>query len=166
MFDGHLGAYEPGRPQGDPGQSARGARHHPPEDSNAPPPARVPSSRTLARLRDKTEAAARAAAAAEALAKQVQSGLRTPPGRLFAVDANGLVLRGPAGGIGTSERVVRTLEPFSAGGRHSAATLLTAGGWASEAALCEALASLGPKLAAVGLRICRRKVGQRIARVR
>ena len=65
----------------------------PAEDPNAPPPARVPSSRTLARLREKAEAARRAAAAATVLAKQVQPGLRAPPGRLFALDAKALVLR-------------------------------------------------------------------------
>ncbi len=138
----------------------------PAEDPNARPPARVPSSRTIARMREKAEAAARAAAAAQTLARQVQPGLRAPPGRSFAVNVEALVLRGPKGGIGTSERIVRTLQPLTAGGRHPATALMTAGGWASEEALREALAGLGPKLAVVGLRLCRRKTGLRMAKAR
>jgi hypothetical protein len=138
----------------------------PAEDPNARPPARVPSSRTIARLREKAAAAARAAAAATALARQVQPGLRAPPGRLFALDADGLVLRGPKGGIGSSERIVRTLEPLCAGGRHPTATLVAAGKWADEASLREALNALAPKLAVLGLRLCRRKAGLRMTKTR
>ncbi|WP_267361097.1 MULTISPECIES: hypothetical protein [unclassified Methylobacterium] len=137
-----------------------------PADPDAPPPPRVPSSRTIARMREKAEAEACNAAAAQVLARQVQPGLRPPPGRLFATDAAGLVLCGPGGGIGSTERMVRTLAPLAAGGRHPVAVLMTAGGWQDEQALHEALAGLGPKLAALGLRICCRKAGLRIAKAR
>ena len=90
----------------------------PPVDPNVPPVRRPSSSRTLARLREKAEAAARAAEACRNLARQVQPGLRPPPGRLFATDAAGRVLRGPAGGIGSSLRIIETLQLLSQGGRH------------------------------------------------
>lgn len=86
-------------------------------DQPADPVKRPPSSRTIARLREKAEAKAWNAATARAFAAQVQPALRPPPGRLFAADAAGLVLCGPAGGIGTSERMARTLMPLAAGGR-------------------------------------------------
>ena len=41
---------------------------------------------------------------------------------------------------------------------------MAAGGGQDEVALREALASLGPKLTALGLRICRRKAGLRMAK--
>lgn len=129
------------------------------------PVKRPPSSRELARRREKAEAAARAAVAAKAIANQVQPGLRAPPGRAFAVEAEALVLRGPAGGIGTSERIVRMLQPLAAGGRHPATALMAAGGWSDEQALREALDAIAPKLAAVGLRVCRRRTGLRMARL-
>jgi hypothetical protein len=133
-------------------------------DPNAPPPVRVSGSRTIARMRDKAEAAARAASAAQALARQVQPGLRPPPGRLFSVDLAGLVLRGPRGGVGSTSRIIATLAPLAQGGRHPVAALMTAGGWADEGALREALAALAPKLAVLGLRVCRRKAGFRMAK--
>src|SRR5438067_1199958 len=72
----------------------------PAEDPSAPPVRRPPSSRTIARLREKAEAAGRDAAAARALRAQVQVGLKPPAGKLFAVDVAALVLRGPNGGLG------------------------------------------------------------------
>ena len=135
-----------------------------PPDPNAPPMERPLSSRAIARLRERAEAEARNTAAARVLAAQVQRGLRPPPGRLFATDAAGLVLCGPNGGMGTTERMVRTLAPLAARGRHAAAALVAAGGWRDEEALWEALAGIGPKLAVLGLRICRRKAGLRIAK--
>ncbi|XYD10156.1 hypothetical protein R1A27_06485 [Methylobacterium sp. NMS12] len=136
------------------------------KDARTGPIVYPPSSKTIARLKAKAEEKARNAAAAKALAKQVQPALRPPAGRLFAVDAAALLLRGPLGGIGTSERMVRTLAPLAAGGRHLPAVLTAAGSWQDEAVLREVLAGLGPKLAALGLRICWRKVGIRMARVR
>lgn len=126
----------------------------------------MPSSRTIARLREKAEAAARAASAAQALTAQVQRGFRPPAGKLFGVDTVGLLLIGPAGALGTSERMARTLAPLAAGGRHLPAVLVTAGGWQDEEALRKALAGLAPKLAAIGLRVCRRKAGIRMAKAR
>jgi hypothetical protein len=79
---------------------------------------RSPSSRTIARQREEAEAKARNAAAAQVLARQVQPGLRPPAGRPFAVYAAALLLRGPAGDIGTTERMTRTLALLAAGGRH------------------------------------------------
>ncbi|MCJ2132786.1 hypothetical protein MKK69_01680 [Methylobacterium sp. J-026] len=134
-------------------------------DQPAEPVRRPPSSRTIARRQVEAEAAARAASAAQALAKQVQPGLQPPAGRLFATDTAALLLRGPLGGISSTERMVRTLTPLAAGGRHAAAVLVAAGGWQDEVALREALAALGPKLAVLGLRICRRKAGLRMAKV-
>ncbi|MDP4024045.1 hypothetical protein Q8W71_15555 [Methylobacterium sp. NEAU 140] len=127
---------------------------------------RPPSSRTLARMREKADEAARNAEAARTLRAQVQPGLRPPPGRLFDVDVAGMVLRGPLGGIGTSERMVRTLHVLTHGGRHPAAVLVVAGGWRDEPALIEALRGLRPRLAAVGLRLDRRKAGVRMAKER
>lgn len=131
-----------------------------------PEPKRPPSSREIARRREKTEATARAAVEVKALARQVQPGLRPPHGRLFDVDAAALLLRGPAGGIGTTERVVRTLAPLTASGRHAPAVLTTAGRWQDEQALREALKALAPKLAMIGLRICSRKSGIRITKLK
>ncbi|MGH1591784.1 hypothetical protein ACRBEV_29600 [Methylobacterium phyllosphaerae] len=138
----------------------------PPTDPTAPSVKRPPSSRTIARLREMDEAAARDAAAAGALRAQVQRGLKPPNGKLFDVNAAALVIRGPLGGLGSSERIVRTLAPLAAGGRHPAATLAAAGGWREEAELWEALDGLGGKLAALGLRIDRRKAGLRMARIK
>ncbi|MDH3031062.1 hypothetical protein [Methylobacterium fujisawaense] len=125
-----------------------------------------PSSREIARRKAKAEDAARIAAAAQALARQVQPALRPPPGRLFAADPAALLLRGPLGGIGTTDRMARTLAPLAAGGRHPVADLIAAGSWRDEEALREALAGLGPKLAILGLRICWRKAGLRIAKLK
>jgi len=138
----------------------------PPTDPSAPSVKRPPSSRTIARLREMDEAAARDASAARALRAQVQRGLKPPAGKLFDADAGALVLRGPLGGLGTSERLVRTLVPLAAGGRHPPAALVAAGGWKDEAALREALARLSRKLAALGLRIDRRKAGLRMAKMK
>lgn len=125
-----------------------------------------PSSRTIARLRAKAEDAARTAEAARVLRAQVQPGLKPPPGQLFASDLGALVLRGPNGGLGSTEKMVRTLVPLAAGGRHPPAVLMAAGGWADEGALREALAGLAPKLGALGLRVCRRKAGLRMAKLK
>jgi hypothetical protein len=136
----------------------------PAADPNTVPMRRPPSSRTIARLREKAETTARDAAAARELRARVQPGLKSLAGKLFAVDVDALVICGPAGGLGTSERIVRTLAPLAAGGRHSAAALVAAGGWRDEASLREALAGLSGKLAVLGLRICKRKAGLRMAK--
>lgn len=129
-------------------------------------PKRPPSSREIARRREKAEAEARTAEAAQMLVRQVQPGLRPPAGRLFANDAAGLVLRGPADGIGSSSRIIATLEPLTHGGRHPVATLVTVGGWKDKITLREALNALATKLAVLGLRVCRRKAGLRMTKAR
>ena len=132
-------------------------------DPRAPPAPRVPSSRTIARMRERVEAEARNAAAAQAPAKQVQPGLRPPTGRLFAIDA-ALPLRGSLGGIGRSANHAHP-GPASrrwqapAGGAGGAA-----GGWQHEQAVREALAALAQRLAVIGLRVCRREGGLRMAK--
>jgi hypothetical protein len=95
----------------------------------------------------------------------VQRGFKPPAGRVFGVDTAGLLLIGPAGALGTTSRMARTLEPLAAGGRHLLATLVAAGGWRDEVTLGEALAGTGGKLAALGLRIDRRKTGLRMAKM-
>ena len=137
-----------------------------PPDPNAPPIKRPSSSRTIARMRERAEAEARNAAAAQALVRQVQPRLRPSRGRLFDVDVAGLMLRGPTGGIGSSSRIIETLSPLATGGRHSATVLVDAGKWAGEAALRDALKAVAPKLDAIGLRICWRKPGLRMAKAR
>ena len=138
----------------------------PPVDPNEPPVRRPPSSRTISRLKAKAADAARTAEAARALRGQVQAGLKPPAGKLFAVDVAALALCRPAGGLGTSERMARTLAPLAAGGRHSPAVLMAAGAWRDEAAFRAALAGLAPKLTVIGLRICRRKAGLRITKMK
>jgi hypothetical protein len=96
----------------------------------------------------------------------VQRAFRPPPGKVFGVDTAGLLLIGPAGALGTTSRMARTLAPLAAGGRHAAAVLVAAGGWQDEDALRDALAALGPKLAVLGLRICKRRAGLRIAKLK
>lgn len=142
--------------------------HHgrnPVPDPDAPPIKYPPSSKTTARLKAKAEEKARNAAAAQTLAKQLQPRLQPPAGRLFAIDVAAVVLRGPRGGIGSTERMVRTLAPLAAAGRHLPAVLMAAGGWQDEVALREAVAGLGPKLAVLCLRVCRRRTGLRMAKM-
>ena len=69
------------------------------------------------------------------------------------------------GGIGTTKKGVKTVAPLAAGGRRLPAVLVGAGGWADEAALREGLDAVTPKLAVLGLRICRRKAGLWMAKV-
>ena len=73
---------------------------------------------------------------------------------------------GPAGGVGTTPAIARTLEALAAPGRHDEAALAAATGWRDVAHLREALDGLTPKLAVLGLRIDRRKVGIRVTKVR
>lgn len=136
------------------------------KDQRTGPIVYPPSSKTIVRRREKAEAAARDAMAARQLQDQVQRAFRPPPGKVFGVNTAGLLLIGPAGALGTTTRMARTLAPLAAGGRHAAAVLVAAGGWQDEDALCDALAALGPKLAVLGLRICKRRAGLRIAKLK
>ena len=116
--------------------------------------------------RMRAEAAAKAASAVQALRSQVQPAFRPPPGRLWRVDAEARIIVGPAGGIGTTPVIVRTLEALATPGRHDEAVVAAAGGWRDVAQLREAMAGLAPKLAVIGLRLDRRKVGIRITKVK
>lgn len=118
------------------------------------------------RERLRVEAASIAASAVKALQGQVQRGFRAPSGRLWRVDAEARIIIGPAGGIGTTPVIVRTLEALSTPGRHDEAVVAAAGGWRDVAQLREAMAGLAPKLAAIGLRLDRRKAGVRIMKVK
>lgn len=124
------------------------------------------SSRTIAADKARADQEARIAREAGALRSQVQRGFRPPPGRLWTVDAEALVIIGPAGGIGTTPVIVRTLEALSAPGRHDEAVVAAAGDWRDVAHLREAMAALAPKLAVLGLRLDRRKTGVRITKVK
>lgn len=126
---------------------------------------RPASSRTIAAAKAKAAAHERNAAAALALRAQVQKGFRVPAGRVFSVDVAALLIIGPAGALGTSPLVARTLEILAQGGRHAEADLVAAG-WRDADSLREGLASMGPKLVALGLRVDRRRAGVRIGRVR
>jgi hypothetical protein len=118
------------------------------------------------RERQRAEAAAIAASAVKALQGQVQPAFRPPAGRLWKVDAEALIIIGPAGGIGTTPVIVRTLEALTTPGRHDEAVVAAAGGWRDVEHFREALAGLAPKLAAIGLRLDRRKAGVRITKVK
>ncbi len=119
----------------------------------APPLPRPKSSRVQQREREKAEQAARDAAAAAALSKSVVRGMRPPAGRLSAVDAAALLLVGPGGAIPITGAQAVALAPYAAGGRHPETPQLS-----------EAAKGLALRLAAVGLRIDRRKAGVRLAK--
>ncbi|KQT96067.1 hypothetical protein ASG60_20755 [Methylobacterium sp. Leaf469] len=118
------------------------------------------------RERLRAEAATIAASATRALQSQVQPAFRPPAGRLWRVDAEARIIIGPAGGIGTTPVIVRTLEALSTPGRHDEAVVAAGGGWRDVGHLREAMAGLAPKLAAIGLRLDRRKAGIRITKAR
>jgi hypothetical protein len=132
-------------------------------DPRAPPAPRVPSSRTIARMRERGEAEARNAAAAQAPAKQVQPGLRPPTGRLLAIDA-ALPLRGSLGGIGRSANHAHPSPASRQWQAPAGSTGGAAGDWQHEQAVREALAALAQRLAVIGLRVCRREGGLRMAK--
>ncbi|KQP05910.1 hypothetical protein ASF28_18655 [Methylobacterium sp. Leaf99] len=116
--------------------------------------------------RMRAEAAVIAAAAVRALQGQVQPAFRPPAGRLWKVDAEAQMIVGPAGGIGTTPVIVRTLEALATPGRHDEGVVAAAGGWRDVAHLREAMTGLAPKLAVIGLRLDRRKTGIRITKAR
>lgn len=122
--------------------------------------------RMIAGEQARKEEAARQIEAVRTMRTQVQPGLRSPPGRLFSADLASLTLRGPVGGIGSSERMVLTLAPLGAGGRRPSTALRIAGGWPDEATMLEALAAISGKLGAIGLRLDKRKTGIRMAKAR
>ena len=110
--------------------------------------------------------AARAASAMQGLRSQVQPAFRPPPGKLWKVDDAAMLIVGPAGGIGTTPVMARTLQALAASGRHDEAAVAAATGWRDVAHLREALDGLAPKLSVLGLRIDRRKAGIRVTKAR
>lgn len=128
---------------------------------------RLHAAQVMAR-RANERASAKEADAARVIAEvtRIRLGLKPPAGRLAAVDANAMLLLGPQGAVGCGGALLRTLETLSGRGRHSVPSLLAAGPWHDETALRAAMAAIRPKLAAIGLRLCRRKTGWRLSRLR
>lgn len=108
--------------------------------------------------------AARLAAEVDRIRSEVRLGVKPPAGKLCAVDAAAMLLVGPQGAVGCGGALLRTLEVLAVKGRHPVPSLLAAGRWQDEAALRVALEAFRPKLAAIGLRVCRRKAGWRLAK--
>src|ERR1700712_3549511 len=125
-----------------------------------------PSSLQLENERARAAEQARVAESAKTVGAQVQTGFRPPSGRLFSVDVEALMILGPNGGVGTTAVIARTLAPLAAEGRQDEHELAVATGWRDEGHLREGLAALAPKLAALGLRLDRRKAGIRIGKPR
>ncbi|MCJ2102703.1 hypothetical protein [Methylobacterium sp. E-046] len=108
--------------------------------------------------------AARLAAEVDRIRSEIRLGVKPPAGKLAAVDAAAMLLLGPQGAVGCSGALLRTLQVLVGKRRHPVPSLLAAGRWQDEAALRAALEAFRPKLAAIGLRVCRRKAGWRLAR--
>ncbi|MDP4022431.1 hypothetical protein Q8W71_07340 [Methylobacterium sp. NEAU 140] len=126
------------------------------------------ASKAHTRRREIERQAARAADAAR-LAEEVRKirgearlGLLPPPGRLAAVDMDALLLIGPLGAVGCGAALLRSLAVLMGKGRHPVPALVAAGSWKDEAALQTAVEAFRPRLAAIGLRLCRRKLGWRL----
>ncbi|MCJ2018625.1 hypothetical protein MKK84_14460 [Methylobacterium sp. E-065] len=109
--------------------------------------------------------AARMAVEVARIRSEIRLGVKPPAGRLAAVDVPAMLLLGPLGAVGCGAALMRTCEVLAGRGRHPVPSLLIAGRWDDEAALRAALKAFKPKLAAIGLRVCRRKAGWRLARV-
>ncbi|KAA0121002.1 hypothetical protein CIW48_26205 [Methylobacterium sp. P1-11] len=116
--------------------------------------------RALAKAAD----AAQLATEVDRIRSEVRVGVKAPAGKLAAVDTAAMLLLGPQGAVGCGGALLRTLEVLAGKGRHPVPSLLAAGRWQDEAALRAALEAFRPKLAAIGLRVCRRKAGWRLAR--
>lgn len=120
-----------------------------------------PRSREVLRQAARAADAARVAAETARIRKEAVFGLLPPPGQLAAVDLEALLVIGPLGAIGGPAALLRSLQVLAQGKRHPVSALLP--GWRDEAALCAAVEAFRPRLAAVGLRVCRRKAGWRLA---
>lgn len=118
--------------------------------------------RAVARQAARAADAARVAEEAARVRREARLGIVPPDGRLAAVDAAALLVIGPLGAIGCSSALTRTFEVLARGGRHPVEALV-ATGWRDEATLDAAVEAFRPRLAAIGLRICRRKAGWRLA---
>ncbi|MDP4022043.1 hypothetical protein Q8W71_05375 [Methylobacterium sp. NEAU 140] len=75
-----------------------------------------------------------------------------------------MLLIGPLGAIGCDATLLRSLAVLTGKGRHPVPSLLAVGRWKDEAALQAAVGAFRPRMAATGLRICRRKAGWRLTR--
>ncbi|MCJ2051249.1 hypothetical protein [Methylobacterium sp. J-070] len=126
--------------------------------------AMVRAKRAHERALAKEADAVRLAAEVDRIRSEVRLGVKSPAGKLAAVDVAGMLLLGPLGGVGCGGALLRTMEVLVSKGRHPVPSLLAAGRWEDEAALRAAVEAFRPKLAAIGLRICRRKAGLRIAK--
>ena len=124
----------------------------------------IRENRRRARVAEKAAEAARLAQEARRLAPDVFTRIRPPHGRLMAVDVAALLIIGPAGAIGSTSLVIATMAILALGGRPNLEELVGAG-WRDEAHLQEGMTALEPKLTALGLRICRRKVGWRVSKL-
>jgi len=92
-------------------------------------------------------------------------GFKLPSGKLFSVDVAGLMVIGPAGGIGTSPLMARTMAILATPGRHTPEALLSAG-WRDLEHLGEGLKAFASKLKATGLVLSRSKTGLHLTRAR
>lgn len=128
--------------------------------------ATIRAKRAGARALAKEGDAARLAAEIDRIRSEVRLGVKAPAGRLAAVDVAAMLLLGPQGAVGCGGALLRTLDVMVGKGRHPVPSLLSAGPWQDEAALRAALEAFRPKLAAIGLRLCRRKAGWRLARMK
>lgn len=133
-------------------------------DPRDPPAPRVPSSRTIARMRERAEAEARNAAAAQGAGQAGAARTAAAHGTPVRHRRRPAAARVAGRGIGRSANHAHP-GPASrrwqapAGGAGGAA-----GGWQHEQAVREALAALAQRLAVIGLRVCRRKGGLRMAK--
>lgn len=114
----------------------------------------------------RAEAQARAEEATRMFQGQVMPGFRPPAGKLWGVDVEALMIVGPGGGIGTTAVMARILAPLAAGGRHDESVIAAETGCRDAVHLQELLTAMAGKLAAVGLRVDRRRTGIRIAKVK
>ncbi|GJE49972.1 hypothetical protein GOFOIKOB_3013 [Methylobacterium tardum] len=108
--------------------------------------------------------AARMAVEVDRIRSEIRVSVKSPTGRLAAIDAAGMLILGPQGAVGCGGALLRTLEVLVGKGRHPVPSLLAVGPWQDEAALRAALDAFRPKLAAIGLWVCRRKAGWRLAK--
>lgn len=124
------------------------------------------TSRQINAAAERAATGERLSAVTAAIRSQVQSGFMLPPGKQWTVDVGALLLIGPAGAIGVSALMARTLVALSGSGRHDEARIVASAGCRDVPHLRELLAGIAGRLAAVDLRVDRRRTGIRIAKMR